>query len=104
MAAGALPLLVKLLRGGSDKGKANAAGALRNLSGSNDANKVAVSAAGAILPLMEWGIRGGEEERRGRGAVQPHASRRRTAPSFRTRLHPQPTRSVYALIHRECTT
>jgi hypothetical protein len=46
---GTIPQLAELLSGGSDKGRAYAAGALGNL-GSN-ANKAAVATAGA-LPLL----------------------------------------------------
>jgi len=49
------------LRSGSDKGKAKAAGALRNLTGGNDANRVAVLAAG-VLPLMSELLRGGSDK------------------------------------------
>jgi hypothetical protein len=107
LAVGAIPPLVELLRGSSDQGKAETAGALRNITGGNDANKAAVSAAGAILPAcgvaVQWGVYGGEEERRG-GAVQPHIPRRGVAPCFRTRVHPRSTRSVDALSRRECIT
>jgi hypothetical protein len=44
---------VELLRDGSDEGRAKAAWALMNLASRNDANKVAVVAAGAIPPLVE---------------------------------------------------
>jgi hypothetical protein len=44
---------VELLSGGLDKGKAYAALVLRNLTLDNNANKAAMVAAGAILPLLE---------------------------------------------------
>jgi hypothetical protein len=53
LAAGALPPLVKLLRGGSDKGTTDTAGALGNLASGNDAVMLAVAAAGALPSLVE---------------------------------------------------
>ncbi|KAJ1380989.1 armadillo-type protein, partial [Ochromonadaceae sp. CCMP2298] len=47
---GAIPLLIRLLRDGTAKGKCKAAGALWNLAVNAD-NKVTIAAAGAI-PLL----------------------------------------------------
>jgi vacuolar protein 8 len=52
-AAGAIPALVDLLRGGSDKGKGNAAGALLNMAYNDVENRVSVAIANAIPPLVE---------------------------------------------------
>jgi vacuolar protein 8 len=48
VAAGAIPLLVELLRGGSENGRANAAFVLGNLSTGDDAITTVVVAAGTI--------------------------------------------------------
>jgi vacuolar protein 8 len=52
-AAGAIPLLVELLRGGSENCRVMATAALWNLALWSHANKAAIMAAGAFPPLVE---------------------------------------------------
>jgi vacuolar protein 8 len=59
--ASIVPPLVELLHRGSDKGKAKAAMALRDLMAANDANNADVLAAGGIPLLVEL-LRGGSDE------------------------------------------
>lgn len=60
-AAGAIPLMVELLRVGSDEVKAGVAWALANFTMNNAANKVAIVRTGAI-PLLVDVLRGGSDE------------------------------------------
>ncbi|KAH8061477.1 hypothetical protein JL722_4104 [Aureococcus anophagefferens] len=59
--AGAIPLLVELLRDGTASGKEKSARALCSLAGNNRANQVQIVAAGAIPPLVEL-LRDGSAE------------------------------------------
>ena len=51
-AAARIEPLVVLVRDGDARGKANAAGALRNLAAGDDAIVAAIASAGAIEPLV----------------------------------------------------
>jgi hypothetical protein len=64
---GALPLLVELLRGGSDKGRSFAAATLAILACKN-ANLAAVMAAGALPSLVEL-LRSGSDQGRANAAA-----------------------------------
>jgi HEAT repeat protein len=64
--AGAVPLLVDLLSGGSEEGRAAAAFALGSLADSNDDSAADIVEAGAV-PLLVDLLSGGSE--RGRAAA-----------------------------------
>ena len=68
MAAGVIPPLVELLRGGSDNGRAKAAEALWNFAAGNAADRAAVVEAGALPPLVEL-LRLGSDEQGSKNAA-----------------------------------
>jgi hypothetical protein len=73
VAAGAIPLLMELLRDGSDLGKAMAAGALANLSSCNNVLKFSVVVGGSICgaicgAICGWRRYGSDEGRFHRSA------------------------------------
>jgi hypothetical protein len=68
VAAGAIPPLLELLRGGSDEGRAGVAWALANLTINDAANKVAIVLSGAI-PLLTEVLHGGSDEGRAGAAI-----------------------------------
>jgi hypothetical protein len=68
VAAYALPQLVALLRGGTDKGRGIAAAAIQNIVAGNNATAAAIKAAGA-LPLLVELRSGGSVEGRANAAA-----------------------------------
>jgi hypothetical protein len=61
VAAGAIPVQVELLRGGSDEDKENAAMVIMNLAIGSTAVKVAIVEAGAVFPLMDLSHDGSDD-------------------------------------------